>query len=95
MDAGTTRSPERTRLVNQLYAVLRDLVPGGAPTDLTASTASRLLTIARPVGVVEAARKQLARDLIAEIRAADQRLKDADRPDRGHRRLALSIESDW
>ena len=66
---------QRTRLVNQLHAVLRDLVPGGAPTDLTANTASRLLTITRPVGVVEAARKQLARDLIAEIRAADQRLK--------------------
>jgi len=66
---------QRTRLVNQLHAVLRDLVPGGAPTDLTANTATRLLTITRPVGVVEAARKQLARDLIAEIRAADQWLK--------------------
>ena len=29
----------------------------------------------RPAGAVETARKQLARDLIAEIRAADQRLK--------------------
>jgi transposase len=45
------------------------------PTDLTASVASRLLTSARPVGPVEVARKQLARDLVAEIRDADQRLK--------------------
>ena len=29
---------QRTRLVNQLHALLRDLVPGGAPTDLTAAT---------------------------------------------------------
>ena len=66
---------QRTRLVNQLHALLRDLVPGGAPTDLTATIASRLLTGVRPAGPVEAARKQLARDLVAEIRGADQRLK--------------------
>jgi transposase len=24
--------PERTRVINQLHAVLRDLLPGGAPT---------------------------------------------------------------
>jgi transposase len=66
---------QRTRLINQLHALLRDLVPGGAPTDLTASIATRLLTRVRPVGPVEAARKQLARDLVAEIRDADQRLK--------------------
>jgi transposase len=35
---------QRTRLVNQLHALLRDLVPGGAPIDLTSATASRLLT---------------------------------------------------
>lgn len=66
---------QRTRLVNQLHAVMRDLVPGGAPTDLTAAVASRLLTAVRPVGAVEIARKQLGRDLVAEIRDADQRLK--------------------
>jgi transposase len=66
---------QRTRLVNQLHALMRDLLPGGAPTDLTAAVASRLLTALRPVGAVEAARKQLARDLVVEIREADQRLK--------------------
>lgn len=30
----------RTRLVNQLHALMRDLVPGGAPTDRTAAWAS-------------------------------------------------------
>jgi transposase len=66
---------QRTRLVNQLHALLRDLLPGGADTDLTAVAASRLLTGVRPAGPAEAARKQLARDLAAEIRDADQRLK--------------------
>lgn len=66
---------QRTRLINQLHAVLRDLVPGGAPTDLTAPVASRVLASVRPIGPVEIARKQLARDLIAEIRETDRRLK--------------------
>src|SRR3954471_4671993 len=66
---------QRTRLVNQLHALLRDLIPGGAPARLSATAASRLLTGVRPAGAVETARKQLARDLVAEIRAADQRLK--------------------
>ena len=76
---------QRTRLVNQLHALLRDLVPGGAPTDLTAAAASRLLASVRPAGQVETARKQLARDLVAEIRAADQRLKALTGTDRRRR----------
>jgi transposase len=76
---------QRTRLVNQLHALFRELLPGGAPTDLTATIASRLLAGVRPAGPVEAARKQLARDLVAEIRDADQRLNPY-RSDRRHRR---------
>jgi transposase len=66
---------QRTRLVNQLHAVFRDLIPGGAPKGLTAAVGSRLLAGIRPAGPVEAARKQLGRDLVVEIRQADQRLK--------------------
>jgi transposase len=66
---------QRTRLVNQVHAVFRDLLPGGAPKGLTAAAASKLLTGIRSAGPVEAARKQLARDLVAEIRDADRRLK--------------------
>src|SRR5262249_53254343 len=65
----------RTRLVNQPHALVRGLIPGGAPADLTATAASRLLAAVRPAGPAGAARKLLARDLIAEIRDADQRLK--------------------
>ena len=64
----------RPRLINQLHALLRDLVPGGADTDLTAAAAARVLAAVRPVGPAEAARKQLARDLVAEVREVDARL---------------------
>ena len=71
----TNLTTQRTRLVNQLHAVFRDLLPGGAAKGLTATIASRLLAGIRPAGPVEAARKQLGRDLVVEIRQADQRLK--------------------
>ena len=65
---------QRTRLVNQLHALLRDLIPGGADTDLTAARAAHALATVRPAGPVEAARKQLGRDLVAEVREVDARL---------------------
>ena len=65
---------QRTRLVNQLHAQMRDLIPGGIDTNLTATAATRALATVRPTGPVEAARKQLARDLVAEVREVDSRL---------------------
>ena len=50
----------RVRLVNQLHALLRDLLAGGAPTDLSATTAAALLRQVRPSGVAERVRKQIA-----------------------------------
>jgi transposase len=44
----TNLTTQRTRLVNQLHAVFRDLLPGGAPQDLTATVASGLLAGIRP-----------------------------------------------
>jgi len=64
----------RTRLVNQLHALFRDLVPGGAQVDLTVAAARRVLLRVRPTGPVEVVRKQLAHDLIAEIADCDARL---------------------
>jgi len=65
---------QRTRLVNQLHALLRDLVPGGAPVDLSVAAARRVLLGVRPAGPVESVRKQIARDLIAEVADCDARL---------------------
>ncbi|GAA1316057.1 IS110 family transposase [Saccharothrix xinjiangensis] len=66
---------QRTRTVNQLHALLRDLLPGGVSTDLTADRACAALTGIRPASPVERARKELARELITDIRALDARLK--------------------
>lgn len=67
---------QRVRLVNQLHALFRDLVPGGAKTALTAAGATALLRRVRPASVTERTRKELARDLVGEIRAVDGRLSE-------------------
>lgn len=66
----------RVRTVNQLHALLRDLLPGGAPTRLSADLAARLLRSVRPVGDVEIVRKDIAWDVVAEIRKRDKQLAD-------------------
>jgi transposase len=65
----------RVRLVNQLHALLRELLAGGAPTDLSANTAAGLLRQVRPAGDVERVRKQIATGLVAQIRSIDALLK--------------------
>jgi len=65
----------RVRAVNQLHALLRALLAGGAPTDLSAANAAALLRTVRPSGEVERVRKAVAGDLVAEIRSLDTRLK--------------------
>ena len=67
---------QRVRAVNQLYALLRDLVPGGARTALTAAAAAKILRTVRPASPSERTRKELGRDLVSEIRAVDARLAD-------------------
>ena len=65
----------RVRAVNQLHALLRALIAGGAPRDLSATTAAALLRTIRPHGAVEQARKAVAKDLVSEIRTLDSQLK--------------------
>lgn len=64
------------RAANQLHALLRALLAGGAPRELSATKAEQLLATLTPTGVVEDTRYQLASDLIAKIRACDAKLKD-------------------
>jgi len=65
----------RVRLVNQLHALLRDLLAGGAPKDLSATAAAELLRRVRPAGDVERVRKQIAAGLVTQIRSVDALLK--------------------
>jgi transposase len=65
----------RVRLVNQLHALLRELLAGGAPTGLSATTAATLLRHIRPAGDAERVRKQIAAGLVTQIRSVDALLK--------------------
>jgi transposase len=67
---------ERTRSVNRLHRMLRELVPGGAPVKLTADQASRLLRGRRPHGVADEMRRKLAKNLVADVRRLDRQLKE-------------------
>jgi transposase len=67
---------ERTRILNRLHGLLRDLLPGGAPTNLTADKAAALLRGVRPATATAACRRQLARDLLSDLRRVDARLAD-------------------
>jgi transposase len=72
-------SGQRTRTVNQLHAIIRDLVPGGHNGELTALSASRLLRTVRPDTLVSEQRKTLAHDLLTDIRRLDRQLGDIEK----------------
>lgn len=66
---------QRTRTMNRLQVLLRELVPGGAPRELTAARAAAFLAKVRPMTAADAQRKSIARDLLDDIRRADRQLK--------------------
>jgi transposase len=70
---------QRVRVANQLHAVLRDLVPGGAALAITAKSASTMLRMVRPVSPCEKVRKHLAQDLVRDLRTVDVLLSDIER----------------
>lgn len=67
---------QRVRVANQLHAVLRDLVPGGGAVALSAKSAASLLRSVRPESPAERTRKEIAHDLVREIRTVDASLVD-------------------
>jgi transposase len=72
-DLGRTR----TQVACRLHAVLCELVPGGVSKEITASHAADLLTSISPAGAVEAARCELAAELLDDLRRVDAQLLDA------------------
>ena len=67
---------QRRQAVNRLHRHLRDLIPGGAPTSLSAEVASAALSRLRPATPVDIERKHVARQLVGEIRRTDKQLDD-------------------
>ncbi len=64
----------RTQAVTRLHGLLAELVEGGADTRLSASTATALLRRIRPTTDVDVIRKDLARDLLDDVKGLDAKL---------------------
>ena len=72
-DLGRTR----TQVACRLSAVLGELIPGGVPRAITPARAARVLKALRPDGAVETARRELAADLLDDLRRIDARIREA------------------
>ena len=70
---------EHTYKVNQLHALLLELIPGGAKRDLSAAQARKLLTAVRPRDVVGKTRKRVAAELVTDLERLYLRKKAANK----------------
>ena len=64
-------SRARNQIACRLHAVLCDLVPGGVADEITAGRAASILGQIRPAGPAAEACRELAADLLADIRHLD------------------------
>jgi transposase len=68
---------ERTRALNRLHGLLRDLLPGGMAGKLSAERAARILRGVRPKGGAAARlRRRLASEVLREVRTLDRKIAD-------------------
>ena len=70
---------ERTRALNRLHALLRDLLPGGVAGKLSADRAGRFLRGIRPKGTSARLRRRLASEVLRDVRALDRKIADLKR----------------
>ncbi|MDQ5812596.1 MAG: IS110 family transposase [Actinomycetota bacterium] len=67
---------ERTRALNRLHGLLRDLVPGGVAGTLSARRAARILRGVRPQDASARLRRRLASEVLRDIRTLDRKIAD-------------------
>ena len=68
---------ERTRALNRLHGLLRDLVPGGVAGKLSAERAARILRGMRPQGCAsDRLRRRLASEVLRDVRMLDRKIVD-------------------
>jgi transposase len=67
---------ERTRALNRLHGLLRDLVPGGVPGKLSARRAAHILRGIRPQGSSARLRRRLASEILGDVRTLDRKIAD-------------------
>jgi transposase len=69
-------SRARNQIACRLHAVLCELIPGGVPDEITAGQAARILGQIRAAGPVAEARRELAAELLADIRHLDDQRRE-------------------
>jgi transposase len=68
---------ERTRALNRLHGLLRDLVPGGVPGTLSTHRAARIVRGIRPQqGTSACVRRRLALEVLRDIRTLERKIAD-------------------
>ena len=70
---------EHTRWINRLHVLLRDLHPGGAQVRLDTAEASALLAKVRPVTAADQQRKQIARDVVRDLKRHEASIKELEK----------------
>jgi transposase len=73
---------ERTRALNRLHALLRDLrdlLPGGVARTLSAERAARIMRGIRPKGASARLRRRLASEVLRDVRTLDRKIADLNR----------------
>lgn len=78
---------ERTRCLNRLHVLLRDLLSDPVGKQLSADAAARLLRRARPRHPAGRVRRKLASELVRDVRALDRRIAELDE------RIAVEVET--
>jgi transposase len=67
---------ERTRALNRLHGLLRDLLPGGVDGTLWADRAARILRAIRPQSSSLRVRRRLASEILRDVRTLDRKIAD-------------------
>jgi transposase len=67
----------KNQVACRLHAVLCELVPGGVPEEITAAQATRILERSTPSGAAGQARRELAAELLDDMRGLDTRIRES------------------
>jgi transposase len=67
---------ERTRALNRLHGLLRDLLPGGVTGRLSTHRGARILRSIRPKGAPACLRRRLASEVLRDVRTLDRKIAD-------------------
>jgi len=67
---------ERTRALNRLHGLLRDLLPGGVAGTLSADRAAPILRGIRPRSSASRTRRRLASEVLRDVRTLDRKIAD-------------------